>query len=131
MRPKILATPAAAAGYNQDGPGRAAVRAVFFMRPGFDQEDIMSNGAEGAAVAAIARAVKASGVLVRLAPEEFLKVLNRIEAPLIVVSPGTFLSRKNSTLTSYKGLAFFTGALDRFPLPGRCEIISAGSIGIP
>lgn len=91
----------------------------------------MSNGAEVAALAAIAQAVKASGVLVRLGPEEFVKVLNRIEAPLVVVSPGRLFSRKTSYLTSCKGLAFFTKTPDRFPLPGGCEIIAAGSIWIP
>jgi len=44
----------------------------------------MSNGAEAAVLAAIAQAVKASGAIVRLNPEEFLKILNKAEAPLEV-----------------------------------------------
>jgi len=112
-------------------PGCAEGLSLSFKPPALEREDIMSNGAEAAALAAIAQAVKASGVLVRLEPEEFLKVLNRIEAPLIVVSPGRFFSRKTSYLTSYRGLAFFTKSLDSFPLPGRCEVITAGSIWIP
>ena len=44
----------------------------------------MSNGAEAAVLAAIAQAVKASGAIVRLNPEEFQKILNKAEAPLEV-----------------------------------------------
>lgn len=112
-------------------PGCTEGLSLSFMPPSLEREDIMSNGAEAAALAAIAQAVKASGVLVRLEPEEFLKVLNRIEAPQVVVSPGRFLSRQASYLTRCKGLAFFTKSLDSFPLPGRCEVITAGKIWIP
>jgi len=71
-------------------PGSAEGLSVVFKPPALEREDIMSNGAEAAA--AIARAVKTSGVLMRLEPEEFLKVLNRMEAPLVVVSMGSFFS---------------------------------------
>jgi len=117
--------------YNHEAIRLHGSLSISFKPPPLEQEDIMSNGAEAAALAAIAQAVKASGVLVRLKPEEFLKVLKRIEAPMVVVSPSKFFSRKTSYLTSYKGLAFFTKSLDRFPLPGGCEVIAAGSIWIP
>jgi len=43
--------------------------------------------AESAAhAAAIAQAIKASGVLVRVAPMEFLKILNHEDKPLVVVA---------------------------------------------
>jgi hypothetical protein len=91
----------------------------------------MSNGAEAAVLAAIAQAIKASGAIVRLAPEEFQKILNKSEAPLVVVSPPKFLIRRYSYLTSYKGLAFYTASPQSLMLPGRCEVITAGSIWIP
>lgn len=91
----------------------------------------MSNGAEAAALAAIAQAVKASGAIVRLNPEEFQKVLNRTEAPLVVISPPRFLIRRTSYLTSSKGLTFFTASPQRLILPGCSEVVTAGRIWIP
>ena len=42
-------------------------------------------GAEAAVIAQmIAEAVKASGTVVRIEPEEFVKILKKIEAPLVV-----------------------------------------------
>jgi hypothetical protein len=65
--------------------------------------------AEAAAhMAAIAQAIKASGVLVRVEPTEFLKILSRQEEPLVVVAHGGIFRSSWQYLTSYKGLAFFT-----------------------
>lgn len=89
----------------------------------------MSNGA-AAAAAAMARATKASGVLVRLTPDEFLNVLGRAEAPLVVISQARFFSRRYSYLSSYKGLAFITKSSDSLLLPGNCEIVWAKRIWI-
>ena len=91
----------------------------------------MSNGAEAGAMAAIAQAIKASGAIVRLMPEEFLKILSRSEAPLVVIAKRLFLARDYSYLMSYKGLAFFTQSRDNLPLPGSCETVWARSIWIP
>jgi hypothetical protein len=44
----------------------------------------MAAGA--AAAAAIAQAIKASGVLVRVEPREFSKILNRVKDPLVVTA---------------------------------------------
>ena len=81
--------------------------------------------------AAIANAIKASGVLVRLEPEEFLKILHRQEEPLVVQSPAGFLQRGWCYLTSYKGLAFFTKSREPLMLSGRALVVSAKSISIP
>lgn len=63
----------------------------------------------GAAVAAaIANAIKASGVVVRIEPQDFVSILRKIDKPLIVYTQGRLFSRNHRYLTSYKGFAFFT-----------------------
>jgi hypothetical protein len=81
--------------------------------------------------AAVARAIKASGVLVRVRPEEFLRILNRQDEPLVVKAPAGFLQRGWRYLTSYKGLAFFTRSAESLPLSGRAELVEAESIWMP
>jgi len=69
------------------------------------------NGAEGAAAAAaaaaIASAIKASGNIVRLDPNNFQKILERSEAPLVVIAPEGFSTKSEQ------------------PLPGTCEVVKA------
>ncbi len=85
-----------------------------------------------AAAAAVANAIKASGVLVRVTPEEFHKILDRIETPLIVVSGGSGLFQGGfKYLTSYRGLAFFCKSSEPVELPGTAELVAAKSIAIP
>ena len=81
--------------------------------------------------AAIANAIKASGVLVRVAPEEFLKILHRQDEPLVVQAPAGFLQRGWGYLTSYKGLAFFAKSREPLLLSGRTLLVTAKSINIP
>lgn len=81
--------------------------------------------------AAVAQAIKASGVLVRVQPEEFLRILNRQEEPLVVRAPAGFLQRGWRYLTSYKGLAFFTKSPEPLPLSGRAELVEAQSLWVP
>src|ERR1039457_6259595 len=68
----------------------------------------MGAAAAGAAAAAIAQAVKASGTIVRLEPGEFERILARQPGLLVVTAQGGFFSTKYQYLTSYKGLAFFS-----------------------
>jgi len=84
-----------------------------------------------AAHAALANAVKATGVVVRLEPAEWLKVLKRTENPLIVIARGGMFRRKYQYLTAYRGLAFFTASELPLVLPGRTELINAKSISVP
>jgi hypothetical protein len=92
----------------------------------------MAAGASAAgAAAAVANAIKASGVLVRVAPEEFLKILNRAKDPLVVVARGGWLGDNFRYLTSYKGLAFYSGSPQALSLPTGCEVVTAKSIQIP
>jgi len=88
--------------------------------------------AEAAAhAAAIANAIKASGVLVRVELTEFLRVLHHSEEPLIVVARGGFFRPSWRYLTSHKGLAFYTKSSEQLPLPGRAQIVTADAISIP
>ena len=92
----------------------------------------MSSGAiAGGAAAAVAQAIKASGAIVRLEPEEFMSIISRGQKPLIVMSRGGFLNKSFDYISSYKGLVFFTRSDKALYLPGDCEIISAKQIWIP
>ena len=87
--------------------------------------------AAGAATTAIARAAKASGVIVRVGGQDFLSIVERAESPLVVYSKGGFLSRNYQYLTSYKGLAFYTKSGQPLPLPAKAELVNADRIWIP
>jgi hypothetical protein len=88
--------------------------------------------AEAAAhAAAIAQAIKASGVLIRVEAADFLRILHKQDDVLVVIAPGGFFQRGWRYLTSYKGLAFFTKSRDPLPLPGGAEVIEARTIWIP
>lgn len=95
----------------------------------------MTNGAAAggaaAAAAAIAQAIKASGAIVRVAPEEFRKVLSRMDSPLVITAEGGFIGVSYQYLTSYKGLAFFTKSKEALPLPSDTELIVSEKIWIP
>ena len=52
------------------------------MRDNRPNGGVLWQQVERAAAAAIAQAIKASGVVVRLAPEEFRKVMTRVPDPL-------------------------------------------------
>ncbi|MDN4186573.1 MAG: hypothetical protein QY871_05860 [Dehalococcoides mccartyi] len=91
----------------------------------------MAYGSGAGAYAAIAQATKASGVIVRLEPQEFLAVLNWIKDPLIVTSKSGWPASGHQYLTSFKGLAFYTKSSSPLVLPGMADIITAQSIWIP
>ncbi|HSQ23562.1 MAG TPA: hypothetical protein VLN44_04110 [Pyrinomonadaceae bacterium] len=79
----------------------------------------------------IANAVKASGTVVRIEPAEFLKILKKIESPLIVYAEGGLISTYHQYLVSYKGFAFYTKANDQIELPRNAEVVVAEKIWIP
>ena len=89
----------------------------------------MDSSAAHAAM--IAQAVKASGAIVRVEPTELLRLLERSDAPLVVVSYGGLLQKRYQYLTSYKGLVFHTKTPDQLALPRGCEVVSAQQIWIP
>ncbi len=89
------------------------------------------GGEAAAAAAEIANATKATGAIVKLEPEEFNKILARMEQPVIVQGKGGFLYRKFQYLTNYKGLFFFTQSDQPLQLPYKAELIAAANIWIP
>lgn len=89
----------------------------------------MAAGA--AAAAAIALAIKASGVLVRLDPAEFMKIVGRLQDPLVVVATGGLFTKNYQYLMGYKGLAFYTKSTEPLQLPASAEVIAAKSMWIP
>jgi hypothetical protein len=90
----------------------------------------MTNGA-AAAAAAIAQAIKASGSIVKVEPQDFTTILQRATKPLVVKATGGLFRTKYQYLTNYKGLTFFTSSTAEVYLPGEVEVITAGKIWIP
>jgi hypothetical protein len=92
-----------------------------------------AGGGEAAAAraAAIARAIKASGSIVSVEPDDFLLIISKSNKPLVVMATGGFIKTNYQYLTSYKGLAFFTKSPVPLSLPGDIELIAANKIWIP
>ena len=88
-------------------------------------------GAAAARAAAIAKAIKASGAIVRLEPDDFLTILSKSAKPLVVIAVGGFIKKEYQYLTAYKGLIFFTKLQTSLILPGDAEVIAAKNIWIP
>jgi hypothetical protein len=92
---------------------------------------VASSGAAAAgAAAATANAIKASGVIVRVEPREFIRIIEKQDAPLVVYAAAGFFT-SHRYLVSYKGLAFFTKSPEILQLPGSCELVTAKTIWIP
>jgi hypothetical protein len=89
----------------------------------------MAGGA--AIVATLINAVKATGVVVRIGSPEFLALLERSDAPLVVVGQGGTFRKHHRYLTTYKGLAFFTRSPMPLALPAHAEVVAVQSIAIP
>jgi hypothetical protein len=89
------------------------------------------GGAAAARAAAIAQAIKASGAIVRVKPDDFTSILYKAEKPLVVMTRGGFIKANYQYLTAYKGLVFFTKSPTELMLPGGVEVIYANQIWIP
>jgi hypothetical protein len=89
------------------------------------------SAAGASAVAAMLNAVKAFGVVVRIAPPEFLALLERSDAPLVVVGRGGTFRKHHRYLSTYKGLAFFARSPLPLALPRHAEVITVQSISVP
>jgi hypothetical protein len=90
------------------------------------------GGAVAAQAAAIARAIKASGAIVRIEPDGFTRILSRTSKPLVVIErKGGFFKPNFRYLTAYKGLVFYTKSPTELMLPGDIEVIDAQQIWIP
>jgi hypothetical protein len=84
-----------------------------------------------AAAAAIANAIKASGAIVRLEPDQFAKILAKLDAPVIVTGTTGIFTKKVQYLTNYKGLFFYCVSENPLVLPSKAEVVIAKSIWIP
>jgi len=94
----------------------------------------MSNGGAAAAAgaaAAIVRAIKASGVFVRLPPEEFQALLPRARNAIVVQGRGGLFYSKYKYVLSYKGLAFHTRSPEPIHIPAEIETVQAKRIWTP
>ncbi len=87
--------------------------------------------AAGAAAIAIANAIKASGVVIQTSAEDFMKILGKVENPLVIHSKGGFFSTKYNYLVSHKGFAFYTKSSTPLLLPSGIEMIVAEKIWTP
>ena len=84
-----------------------------------------------AAAAAIANAIKAHGGIIKLNRDEFKKILNKAEAPLVAFAEGGFFGKNYQYLMNYKGLFFFCKTKEAIHLPGTVEVIMCEKIMIP
>jgi len=84
-----------------------------------------------AAGAALAQAIKASGAIVRVAPRDFLAIVSRGTAPLVVTAIGGLFRKNYRYLAAYKALVFFTKSPEPLQLPGDAEVVAAEKIWIP
>lgn len=84
-----------------------------------------------AAAAALAKATKASGVIVRVGAADFQRIVERADGAVVVYARGGVLRKHVRYLTSYKGLAFYTQSPDTLILPRHAELVHAEKIWIP
>ena len=84
-----------------------------------------------AAAAAIVQAIKASGAIVRVEPEEFRKLLDQNQDGLLVHAMGGLFSSKHRYLMGYKGLAFHTSSPEPISVPRGCQVVEAKKIWVP
>lgn len=94
----------------------------------------MSNAAgagAAAAAAAAAQAIKASGVLVRIEPDAFRRMLEAQENPLVVESSAWVFGTQYRYLMPYRGLAFYAQSREPIHVPSRAEVIHAKRMWIP
>ena len=92
----------------------------------------MTTGSNAALTASLlANALKAQGVVVEVTPEDFQKIINRSEHPLVVHAQTKIIRTKHKYLTTYKGLAFFTKSQEIIRLSGNIEWVEAKKLAIP
>jgi hypothetical protein len=89
------------------------------------------SGGEAGGYAAMIQAVKASGAIVKVKPDDFQMILGRTERPVVVTARGRFLAKGHKYLVSYGGLFFYTRSATPLQMPSRAEVIEAQSIWVP
>lgn len=84
-----------------------------------------------AAAAAIANAIKAHGGIIKLNRDEYIKLLNKADKPLVAFAIGGFFGKNYQYLFNYKGLFFFCKTNEAIRLPGTVEVVMCQKIWIP
>ncbi len=93
-----------------------------------------ASTAAGAALMAgalIAQAKRAIEAIVELKPDDFKKIINDEERPLIVVSRGGFIKKYYQYLAGCNGLVFYARSVDTLQFKGGTKVIQAKKITIP
>ncbi|QDU71941.1 hypothetical protein [Mucisphaera calidilacus] len=85
----------------------------------------------GAAAAVIAQAIKASGAIVHVQPDDFLTLLDLPDEPLVVHATGGVFRKNHQYIASVKGLAFYTKADVPITLPDHILLVESKQIWIP
>jgi len=93
----------------------------------------MNFGAEASAgaYAAAIQAVKASGAIVRVDPDSFLRMIGKNEHPVVIVAEEKIFKTRYKYLTSYGGFVFFTKSSTPLTISGRAEVVAARKIWVP
>ena len=85
----------------------------------------------GAAAAARIQAIKASGAIVRVSPDDFQTLLTRNTQGLVVHRAGWMFGTSHTYLMGYQGLAFYTRAKEELRLPSSVTVVEASSVWMP
>ena len=85
----------------------------------------------GAAAAAAIQAIKASGAIVRIEPDEFRRLLSREPESLVVHARAGLFNQRHRYLMGHRGLVFYACAAEPITLPARCQVIEARRIWAP
>jgi hypothetical protein len=88
----------------------------------------MAGGAAVAA-AAIGQAIKASGAIVAVEPEQFTRLLAGNAQGLVVHAPAAFSRHKY--IMGYRGLVFWTKTREPIYVPSTVQVVEAKKIWVP
>jgi hypothetical protein len=83
------------------------------------------------AVAAVIQAVRASGAIVSVPPDEFQRLLERNVQGLVVHTQGKHFSRRHKYLMGYRGLVFYTTSREALSVPRTVQVLETRTIWIP
>lgn len=92
---------------------------------------VAAGGGAAAAAAAAAQAIKASGVIVSVTPDDFQSLANRNDGGLVVHAHGGVFAKRHKYLMAYKGLAFFTKSERQLFFSSRMEVMEAKKMWMP
>ena len=88
-------------------------------------------GAGATAAAAVAQAIKASGAIVDVEPDEFQRIVGRMDSGLVIQSLGGFRKRTHEYLAAYGGFIFHTRSKRLLSLPSGVDKVWAKKVWVP